>query len=85
LSVLDLDDLTTDVKALVTDERVDPLVRGRAAHCLAQDEDGVAWLVELLERDELREEVYLALYRASRQASVRVFASPTGGYQVLPL
>ena len=85
LSVLDLNDLTADVKALVTDHRVDPLVRGRAAYCLAQDENGVAWLVELLERDDLREEVYLALHHASRQAGVRVFARPTGGYQVLPL
>jgi HEAT repeat protein len=85
LSALDLNGLVAAVRALVTDEQVDPLVRGRAAYCLAQDENGVAWLVELLEREDIREEVCLALYHASRQAGVRVFARPEGGYEVLPL
>jgi len=84
LSALDLSDLIADARALVTDEQVDPLVRGRAAHCLAQHEDGVNWLVELLEREDIGEEAYLALHRASRQAAVRVFAKPEGGYEISP-
>jgi hypothetical protein len=63
---------------------VDALVRGRAAGCLAQAEQGVTWLIELLDREEIGEEAYLALYRAAQQAGVRVFRMD-GGYQVLPL
>ena len=85
LSALDLDNLIADIKVLVTDEQVDSLVRGRAVHCLTQGENGVSWLVRLLEREDIREEVYLALHRASRQAGVRVFSRPKGGYEVLPL
>lgn len=85
LSALDLKGLMAEVRALVTDERVEPLVRGRAARCLAQDKDGVAWLIELLEREDIAQEVYLALYHASRQAGVRVFAAPNGAYHVLPI
>lgn len=85
LSALDLNGLIADIKSLVTDERVDPLVRGQAAYCLAQAENGVTWLVELLEREDIGEEVYLALHHASRQAGVRVFARPEGGYKVSPL
>ena len=85
LSALNLSGLVTDIRALVADERVSPLIRGRAARCLAQDKNGVAWLVELLDRKDIEEEVYRALYRASRQAGVRVFARSVGGYEVLPL
>jgi HEAT repeat protein len=83
-AALDLDGLVTDVRALVTDGGVDPLVRGRAAHCFVQVECGVAWLIELLDREDIGEEVYLALYNASRQAGVRVFRSEEG-YEILPL
>jgi HEAT repeat protein len=85
LGALDLNDLMADIKVLVTDGQVEPLVRGRAAYCLAQDENGMAWLVELLEREDIGEEVYLALHSASRQAGVRVFARPEGGYEASPL
>ena len=85
LSALELKGLMAEVRALVTDERVDSLVRGRAARCLAQDKDGVAWLIELLEREDIAQEVYLALYHASRQAGVRVFAAPDSAYRVLPI
>jgi len=85
LSALELKGLMAEVRALVTDERVEPLVRGRAARCLAQDKDGVDWLIELLEREDIAQEVYLALYHASRQAGVRVFVRPEGGYEASPL
>ena len=55
LSALDLRGPLADVRALVTDEQVAPLVRGRAAHCFAQAENGVTWLVELLEREDIAE------------------------------
>jgi len=84
LSTLDLDGLATEVKTLAANPGVDALVRGRAAGCLAQAEQGVAWLIELLDREDIGEEVYLALYRAAQQAGVRVFRAD-GGYQVLPL
>jgi HEAT repeat protein len=84
LSALDLNGLVANVRALVTDERVDSLVRGRAANCLTQDKNGVAWLIELLDRDDIGEDVYSALYNASRQAGVSVFRTE-GGYEVLPL
>jgi HEAT repeat protein len=83
LSALDLNGFMTDVRTLVTDEQVDSLVRSRAAHCLVQAENGVSWLIELLDREDICEEVYLALYNASRQAGVRVFRTE-GGYEVLP-
>jgi HEAT repeat protein len=84
LSALELDGLVADIGTLVTDEGVDPLVRGRAVHCLVQDENGVACLIELLDREDIGEEVYLALHRASRQLGVRVFRSEEG-YEALPL
>jgi HEAT repeat protein len=85
LAALDLDDgLVADLRSLLTDEGVDPLVRGRAARSLVQFEQAVAWLSDLLARGDIGEEVYLALYDASRQAGIRVFSSEEG-YQVLPL
>jgi hypothetical protein len=84
LAALDLDGLVAHTRSFVTDEGIDPLVRGRAANCLTQDENGVTWLVELLNREDIGEEVYLALYNASRQAGVRVFKS-VEGYEVLSL
>ncbi|MCP4614087.1 MAG: HEAT repeat domain-containing protein, partial [Planctomycetes bacterium] len=85
LNALDLSGLTTDIKTFISDPAGDALVRGRAAFCLAQDENGVAWLVELIAQDDIQEEVYAALRFAARQANVRVFAAPDSGYEVVPL
>ncbi len=85
LNALDLSGLTTDIKTFISNPAGDALVRGRAAFCLAQDENGVAWLIELIAQDDIREEVYAALRFAARQANVRVFAAPDGGYEVVPL
>ncbi len=85
LTALDLQGLMADVQALVADERVDAGVRGRLAYCLAQDKDGVHRLVDLLGREDIGEEVYLALRSASQRAGVRVLAGAESGYEIVPL
>ena len=60
-------------------------MRGRLAHCLAQDKDGVHRLVDLLGREDIGEEVYLALHSASQRAGVRVLAGAEGSHEILPL
>jgi HEAT repeat protein len=84
LDAFDLQIIADEVRALVIDESVDSLVRGRAVQSLAQDEDRISWLLELMERKDITEEVFLALYGASRQAGVRVFRTKEG-YEILPL
>ena len=85
LSTLELNGLTGQIRTLVGNEQVDSLVRSRLVYCLVQDENGATWLVELVGREDIGEESYLALYRASRQTGVRVFATPENGYEIRPL
>jgi len=84
LSTLNLRSFLSDVKDLVMDEEVDSLVRGRATHGLIQDENGIAWLTGLLQREDIAEEAFLALYDACQQAGVRVFAESNGDYHIQP-
>jgi HEAT repeat protein len=85
LSALELDGLLPEIRAMVVNENIDAMVRGRAAHCLIQADNGVTWLTELLQREDIREEVYLALYSAARQSGIRIFGGTGEGYEVLPL
>ena len=68
---------------MLSDEQLNPLVRGRAVHCLIQSEKSLTWLVELLDQEDIKEEVYLALYQASRQSGFRVCVSSEGGYDIV--
>jgi len=85
LSAFDLNGLIPEIRALIVNENIDALVRGRAVHCLIQTDNGVTWLIELLQREDIREEVYLALYSTARQSGMRIFAGAREGYEVLPL
>ena len=85
LSALGASDHMPRVKAFVANENFLAAVRGRAVQCLVDAEDGVDCLMELLDRPDIGEDAYLALFRAARRSGQRILACAEGGYRSVPI